>query len=342
MNTTTKTAAAAASQEAAPLLEISGLKKHYPIHSGWLRRQSGAVRALDGVDLAVSEGETLGIVGESGCGKSTMGQLITRLIEPTAGHLRFDGRDVTHVRGEELRRLRQHIQFIFQDPFASLNPRMRVFDVVAEPLIVHRVASGQALRREVAQLLEAVGLGEHQAQRFPHEFSGGQRQRIGIARALALRPRLIVCDEPVSALDVSIQAQILNLLKDLQAEYRLTYVFIAHGLPSVRHISDRIAVMYLGRVVEIADRDTLFEQPRHPYTAALLEAVPVDSPHERKPRTLLTGELPSPADPPPGCAFHPRCPRAQARCRIETPLLTEQPGGTYSACHYPLQEGDNA
>lgn len=324
-----------------PLLEVRGLKKYYPVKKGWLGRESGAVRAVDGLDFHVFPGETLGVVGESGCGKSTMGQLVTRLQEPTEGEIIFEGRDLAALSEGEMRRVRRDLQFVFQDPYSSLNPRMKVFDVVAEPLIVHGLAKGAELKREVYRLLRAVGLDENHAARYPHEFSGGQRQRIGIARALALNPKLIVCDEPVSALDVSIQAQILNLLKDLQEEFQLTYIFIAHGLPSVKHISDRIAVMYLGRIVEIAERDALFERPDHPYTEALMASVSVSDPKLRKKRTLLSGELPNPANPPRGCAFHPRCPYATGLCREQAPELVEHQEGHYSACHYPLHRKEH-
>lgn len=325
--------------ETAPLLEVRGLKKHYPISKGWFNRSDGAVRAVDGLNFNVFPGETLGLVGESGCGKSTTGQLITRLLEPTEGEVVFDGKPLTDMSGEAIREIRRDLQFIFQDPYSSLNPRMKVFDIVAEPLIVHGLASGKELRNEVLRLLETVGLGEHHIDRHPHEFSGGQRQRIGIARALALRPKLIVCDEPVSALDVSIQAQILNLLKDLQEQFHLTYIFIAHGLPTVKHISDRIAVMYLGKIVEMAKRDELFARPLHPYTEALLSAVPVPDPRLRKKRKPLSGEMPSPANPPQGCAFHTRCPYAQETCRVHTPELVDHGDGHLAACHFPLNEG---
>lgn len=275
-----------------PLLEVNGLKKYFPMNKGWFSRKSGYVRAVDDLSFKVMPGETLGIVGESGCGKSTTGQMITQLLEPTAGEIRFQGQSLSDLTDEEVRKVRRDLQFVFQDPYSSLNPRMKVFDIVAEPLQVHGIARGKELKAEVFRLLETVGLGAHLADRHPHEFSGGQRQRIGIARALAMKPKLIVCDEPVSALDVSIQAQILNLLKELQQQFQLTYIFIAHGLPSVKHISDRIAVMYLGKIVELADRDELFARPQHPYTKALLEAVPVPDPRLRKERITLTGKSP--------------------------------------------------
>lgn len=322
-----------------PLLEVAGLKKYYTVKQGPFGRRSGSIRAVDGLSFTVMPGETLGVVGESGCGKSTMGQLVTCLLEPTEGEVRFQGRSLFQLDAEELRQARRNLQMVFQDPYSSLNPRMKIFDTVAEPLLVHGIAKGKQLRDEVHRLLETVGLGAHLADRYPHEFSGGQRQRVGIARALALRPKLIVCDEPISALDVSIQAQILNLLKDLQQQFDLTYIFIAHGLPSVKHISDRIAVMYLGRIVELAPRDALFAQTMHPYTEALLASVPVPDPTLRRDKEPLRGELPNPADPPSGCAFHPRCPYATDRCRVETPQLLEHAPGQWAACHYPLSVG---
>lgn len=277
--------------ERKPLLEVKGLKKHFPLKKGILSKQVGVVRAVDGLDFAVNQGETLGIVGESGCGKSTAGQLILRLLDATEGEIWFEGRDLNRLSKEEMRSVRRDLQIIFQDPFSSLNPRMKVEDIIAEPLKVHSDYKGAALKKRVSELLEVVGLGPHHAHRHPHEFSGGQRQRIGIARALALNPKLIVCDEPVSALDVSIQSQILNLLKKLQKEFRLTFIFIAHGLPAVKHISDRIAVMYLGKIVELADREALFARPRHPYTEALISAVPNPHPSRRKERIILQGDL---------------------------------------------------
>ncbi len=324
------------------LLQVKGLKKHFPLGGGLFSRRKEFVRAVDDVSFHVKQGETLGIVGESGCGKSTTGQMIAQLLEPTEGEIWFEGRDLTKLAGEEIRRVRRDLQIVFQDPFASLNPRMRVSDIIAEPLRIHGVAQGAELRGQVAELLGTVGLGGHHMERFPHEFSGGQRQRIGIARALALKPKLVICDEPVSALDVSIQAQILNLLKQLQLDFQLTYIFIGHGLPSVKHISDRIAVMYLGKIVEIAGRDELFAGPKHPYTEALLSAVPVPDPTQRKKRNLLAGDLPNPARPPEGCAFHPRCPYAQEVCRQKTPALQEYGAGHAAACHFPLQSDQTA
>lgn len=319
-----------------PLLVVKGLKKHFPFKQGMFSRQLGYVKAVDGLDFVVHRGETLGIVGESGCGKSTTGQMILQLLEATEGEIRFEGRDITKLKKDELRKMRKDMQIIFQDPFASLNPRMNVEDIIAEPLIVHGMYKGGELREKVIELLKVVGLGEHHLFRHPHEFSGGQRQRIGIARALALKPKLIVCDEPVSALDVSIQSQILNLLKKLQKDFGLTYIFIAHGLPAVKHISDRIAVMYLGKIVELAERDSLFAKPRHPYTEALLSAVPHPDPTKRKERLLLEGDLPSPANPPSGCSFHTRCVYAKDICSQTPPVLQQTAQGHFAACHFPL------
>jgi oligopeptide/dipeptide ABC transporter ATP-binding protein len=318
-----------------PLLEVKGLKKYFPLKKGIFAKKAGYVRAVDGLDFFVRRGETLGIVGESGCGKSTAGQLILRLLDETEGEIWFEDRDLTKLNKEEIRKMRRDLQIIFQDPFASLNPRMKVEDIIAEPLKVHGLYKGAELKQKVAELLEVVGLGPHHASRHPHEFSGGQRQRIGIARALALKPKLIVCDEPVSALDVSIQSQILNLLKKLQKEFQLTYIFIAHGLPAVKHISDRIAVMYLGKIVELADCDALFDHPMHPYTEALISAVPIPDPTQRKARIVLQGDLPSPSNPPSGCNFHTRCPYVQEICRQTEPPLQQVTEVHYSACHFP-------
>jgi oligopeptide/dipeptide ABC transporter ATP-binding protein len=319
-----------------PLLEVKGLKKYFPFKQGMFSRKIGHVRAVDGLDFFVKRGETLGIVGESGCGKSTTGQLILQLLEPTEGEIWFEGKDMTKLGQEEMRQMRKNLQIIFQDPYSSLNPRMKVEDIIAEPLKVHGMNNPIEIKEAVAELLSVVGLGEHHMKRHPHEFSGGQRQRIGIARALALKPKLIVCDEPVSALDVSIQAQILNLLKKLQKEYQLTYIFIAHGLPAVKHISDRIAVMYLGKIVELAQRDQLFAHPLHPYTEALLSAVPIADPTLRKERIILQGDLPSPSNPPMGCSFHTRCPYAKQICREVPPAFQEYEDGHSAACHFPL------
>ena len=323
------------STDAEPLLQVRGLEVHFPIRSGiLLNRTVGHVRAVDGVDLDVRRGTTFGLVGESGCGKSTLGRLVLRLIEPTAGSVKLDGQELTTLDAPALRRLRRRMQIVFQDPFASLNPRMSVFDILAEPLVLHGLAGGEGLRARVHELLGLVGLSPFHAERFPHEFSGGQRQRIGVARALSTNPDLIVCDEPVSALDVSIQAQVVNLLHDLQARFGLTYLFIAHDLSVVKHIADRVAVMYLGRIVELADKAPLYARPRHPYSRALIAAAPRPDPTiDRTGRVALKGDVPSPLKPPPGCAFHPRCPFAVERCGIEVPLLRSIEAGRVVACH---------
>jgi oligopeptide/dipeptide ABC transporter ATP-binding protein len=318
---------------AEPVLVVDALKKHFPVKRRFFGGASEQVLAVDGVSFSIGEGETLGLVGESGCGKSTVGRAILRLIEPTDGSIRVAGQDITRLSNREMRPFRRELQIIFQDPFSSLNPRMTVGDIVGEPLHTHHLARGKALRERVAQLFDRVGLSRAQMGNYPHQFSGGQRQRIGIARALALNPKLIVCDEPVSALDVSIQAQVINLLMDLQRDLGLSYLFISHNLAVVEHISHRIAVMYLGRIVETADKATIFIRPGHPYTEALLSAIPVPDPTIRDTRPALQGDVPSPVHPPSGCHFHTRCPYAVARCKIETPLLREIAPGQHVACH---------
>ena len=309
--------------DATPLLEVTNLVKHYAVRGGILRRRVGTVHAVDGVSVTVGVGETLGMVGESGCGKSTVARSILRLVEPTSGSIRLNARDITRLGKAELRPARRAMQIVFQDPFASLNPRMTAGDIVGEPLSVHGLATGQARQERVAELFDQVGLRSDQMQNYPHQFSGGQRQRICIARALSLGPDLIVCDEPVSALDVSIQAQVINLLIDLQRKHGFSYLFIAHDLAVVAHISHRVAVMYLGRIVEIAGKDELFRNPRHPYTQALLASVPVANPFAKKLAPLVDGDVPSPVNPPSGCAFHTRCRFAMERCRTERPALVD-------------------
>ncbi|WP_039937523.1 ABC transporter ATP-binding protein [Streptomyces himastatinicus] len=320
-----------------PLLTVSGLVKHFPIKKGLLQRQTGAVQAVDGLDFDVRPGETLGVVGESGCGKSTMGRLITRLLEPTSGKIEFEGKDITHLGTAAMRPMRRDVQMIFQDPYSSLNPRHTVGAIVGAPFRLQGVTPEGGIKAEVQRLLALVGLNPEHYNRYPHEFSGGQRQRIGIARALALKPKLVVADEPVSALDVSIQAQVVNLLDDLQDELGLTYVIIAHDLSVIRHVSDRIAVMYLGKIVELADRRALYETPMHPYTTALLSAVPVPDPRRRarRERILLKGDVPSPISPPSGCRFHTRCWKATEVCKREEPPLVALATGHQVACHHP-------
>jgi oligopeptide/dipeptide ABC transporter ATP-binding protein len=318
-----------------PLVAVRELVKHFPLRTGWFGRGGGTVRAVDGVSFTIARGETLALVGESGCGKSTTGRALLRLVEPTSGAVHFDGIDVRALAAEPLRQLRRRMQIVFQDPYGSLNPRLTVGDQVREGLVVHRLAAGAEADRRVAQLLEEVGLRPEHATRLPSEFSGGQRQRVGIARALAVEPDFVVCDEPVSALDVSVQAQVVNLLRDLQQARGLAYLFIAHDLAVVEHLADRVAVMYLGRLVEVAPRRALFATPRMPYTQALLSAIPVPSPHARRARIVLEGDPPSPAAPPPGCAFHPRCfrPDRDEQCRREVPRLEEKAPGHWAACH---------
>ncbi|WP_016909993.1 ABC transporter ATP-binding protein [Streptomyces xiaopingdaonensis] len=327
------------------LLKVSGLKKHFPVTKGLFKRQVGAVKAVDGLDFEVRSGETLGVVGESGCGKSTMGRLITRLLEPTEGTVEFKGTDITHLGVSGMRPLRRDVQMIFQDPYSSLNPRHTVGSIVSAPFRLQGVKPEGGVKKEVQRLLGVVGLNPEHYNRYPHEFSGGQRQRIGIARALALNPKLVVADEPVSALDVSIQAQVVNLLDDLQEELGLTYVIIAHDLSVIRHVSDRIAVMYLGKIVELTDRKSLYESPMHPYTRALLSAVPVPDPRRKadgggRDRILLQGDVPSPMDPPTGCRFHTRCWKATQVCTVEEPPLLSLRTGHEIACHHPENHED--
>ncbi|MEV6114328.1 dipeptide ABC transporter ATP-binding protein [Streptomyces sp. NPDC052109] len=336
------------SKDAAPgetLLKVTGLQKHFPIKKGLFQRQVGAVRAVDGLDFEVRSGETLGVVGESGCGKSTMGRLITRLLEPTAGTIEFEGKDITHLGVGGMRPMRRDVQMIFQDPYSSLNPRHTIGTIVGAPFRLQGVEPEGGIKKEVQRLLSVVGLNPEHYNRYPHEFSGGQRQRIGIARALALKPKLVVADEPVSALDVSIQAQVVNLMDDLQEELGLTYVIIAHDLSVVRHVSDRIAVMYLGKIVELADRDSLYKAPMHPYTKALMSAVPIPDParkNAKSERILLKGDVPSPISPPSGCRFHTRCWKATEICRTTEPVLLELQPGQRVACHHPENFEDQA
>jgi oligopeptide/dipeptide ABC transporter ATP-binding protein len=321
------------------LVEVRDLVKHFPITRGIvIQRRVGAVQAVDGVSFDIERGETLGIVGETGCGKSTTARLIMRLLEPTSGRVSFDGQDITRLKGARLKAIRREMQMIFQDPYSSLNPRKTIGSIIAEPFVIHKLHEGKGERRSAVQeLMETVGLNPEHYNRYPHEFSGGQRQRIGVARALALKPKLLIADEPVSALDVSIQAQVLNLLRDLQRQFGLTVVFIAHDLSVVRHMCDRVAVMYLGKIVEIGSGDALYGFPRHPYTGALLSAVPVVDPARHgEERGLLSGDVPSPANPPSACRFHTRCPKAQELCSTEEPLLEDKGSGTRVACHYPL------
>jgi oligopeptide/dipeptide ABC transporter ATP-binding protein len=321
------------------LLKVENLRKAFKVSANRPGAAKQSLKAVDGVSFEIKSGETLGLVGESGCGKSTTGKLLLRLIEPDSGTIQFDGRDVVGMRHRELTAIRRDMQMIFQDPYSSLNPRMRVGEIIGEPLVVHSLAKGRAIKEQALTLMQKVGLAPEHYDRYPHEFSGGQRQRIGIARTLAVRPRLIVADEPVSALDLSIQAQIVNLLKDLQEEFGLTYLFISHDLGIIEHVCDRVAVMYLGRIVEIATAEQLYHQPCHPYTEALLNAVPIPDPQRVRKHQVLSGEVPSPIDPPDGCHFHPRCPYAQEICRKEYPALTDHAEGHQSACHFSGEVG---
>lgn len=316
-----------------PIVEVRNVKKYFPVKSGILKRKKDFVKAVDDISFSIYHGETFGIVGESGSGKSTLGRTILRLTEPTDGKILYDGEDISHIKQHDMRDYRRHMQMVFQDPFSSLNPRMRVGELIEEPMIIHRYGSSSTRKDRIRNLLEIVGLPDGAAEKFPHEFSGGQRQRIGIARSLAIQPKFIIADEPVSALDVSIQSQILNLISDLQEEFNLTYLFIAHDLSVVKHISDRVGVMYLGKMMELSDKRSLFNNPLHPYTQSLLSAVPIPDPHAKRERIILKGDIPSPVNPPSGCVFRTRCPMAFDRCAAEIPNMNNVEEGHYVACH---------
>ncbi|ASK62331.1 peptide ABC transporter substrate-binding protein [Virgibacillus phasianinus] len=317
---------------AKPLVEVKDLKKHFPVQKGWFEKNKSAIQAVNGVSFTIEEGETFGLVGESGCGKSTTGRMIMNLLSPSSGNIYFDGQEISSLSDTNLRNVRKNFQMVFQDPYASLNPRMKVKEIISEPLTIHKYEKVQKEKR-VNELLDIVGLNKNYADRYPHEFSGGQRQRIGVARALALNPKLIIADEPVSALDVSIQSQILNLLQDLQEELGLTYLFISHDLSVMEHISDRVGVMYLGELVELAGKDMIYDHPKHPYTQALLSSIPIPDPTVKRERIILKGDIPSPANPPSGCRFHTRCPYAMEKCMTEKPRLKRVADGQLVACH---------